>query len=52
MSLQDAGATWTVYMEEISTTLFFQDMRDPLYVENFGDFDEFLDVRATYRLLD
>jgi len=47
MSLQDAGATWTVYMEEISTTLFFQEMRNPLYVENYGDFDEFLDDAAS-----
>eukprot|EP01114_Cavostelium_apophysatum_P021888 TRINITY_DN7759_c0_g1_i1.p1 TRINITY_DN7759_c0_g1~~TRINITY_DN7759_c0_g1_i1.p1 ORF type:complete len:479 (+),score=77.80 TRINITY_DN7759_c0_g1_i1:172-1608(+) len=41
-SLSDAGIDWTVYMEEVSTTLFFAQMRKLEYLENFKDYNMFL----------
>jgi len=42
MALQEVGASWKIYFEEATTTLFLSQLRNPAYFENFGMFDDFL----------
>eukprot|EP01129_Flabellula_baltica_P006957 TRINITY_DN2655_c0_g2_i1.p1 TRINITY_DN2655_c0_g2~~TRINITY_DN2655_c0_g2_i1.p1 ORF type:complete len:485 (-),score=102.01 TRINITY_DN2655_c0_g2_i1:1027-2481(-) len=49
-NLQDAGKTWRVYMEEISTTLFLSQMRSFKYLQNYRFFNSFLKDAAAGEL--
>jgi len=40
-SLEESGISWKVYMEEVSTVMFFSQMRLPKYASKFRFFQEF-----------